>query len=473
MLIIISKCKRKLIMTKDDFIEKAKSIHGNKYNYEKVVYKNSKTKVIIMCHKHGEFQQAPNDHQNGRGCKKCGTDKRKMSMETFIERSKKAHGDKYDYSLVVYEGQYKKVNIICPNHGVFKQTPKNHWICGCNECGYDKIKDNNEKERSKTIQLAKDFRKKHSAVETAKKFEVSQSFLSRHKIFDKITENRLDLPDELSNEQEQFLFGNMLGDGCIPWSNIGNTSFCINQKSDKIEYLEGLSHRYNPFSLNIHTRKIKKPSTENGTISHKNWNGEYLISSKLYTHSHPYFSKLRSKWYAEPNVKKSIKIIPPDLVLTWRMASTWMCDDGSNHCDTGRYLMLHTESFSDEDVNFLIHKLKENLNIKSKMNRHDGKPTIRIAGDSWYRFIENISEFIPWSCFQYKLKKRKAPPPKSKSGYLGVMQRKNRWVAYKSYRINGRFKSIIIGNFNTLEEAAEARSEWLVKNDNFRDTLKI
>ena len=60
--------------TTEEFIEQAKAVHGNKYDYSKVEYKGSHTKIIIVCSKHGEFEQDPNSHLQGRGCKKCQTE---------------------------------------------------------------------------------------------------------------------------------------------------------------------------------------------------------------------------------------------------------------------------------------------------------------------------------------------------------------------------------------------------------------
>ena len=54
------------------FIEKAKKVHGDKYDYSKVEYVNAKTKVCIICPKHGEFWQTPNTHLSGKGCIHCG-----------------------------------------------------------------------------------------------------------------------------------------------------------------------------------------------------------------------------------------------------------------------------------------------------------------------------------------------------------------------------------------------------------------
>lgn len=122
-----------------DFIEKAKKIHGVKYDYSLVNYKNAKTKVSIICKKHGVFWQTPNSHLNGCGCRKCFYEKHalkaKYNKNIFIKKAKKVHGDKYDYSLVDYRNIKTKVEIICPLHGKFKQTPNCHLNGnGCPKC---------------------------------------------------------------------------------------------------------------------------------------------------------------------------------------------------------------------------------------------------------------------------------------------------------------------------------------------------
>lgn len=129
------------------FIEKSKKVHGNKYDYSKVEYINSKTKVCIICPEHGEFWQTPHSHINGKGCKKCGIEKRikstKLQVEEFIEKSKKKHGDKYDYSLITeYKKGKDKIPIICKKHGVFYQRAEDHLFGhGCKKCYCSKIED--------------------------------------------------------------------------------------------------------------------------------------------------------------------------------------------------------------------------------------------------------------------------------------------------------------------------------------------
>ena len=126
--------------TKEEFIKEATEKHEGKYNYSKVEYINNKTKVCIICKKHGEFWQTPNSHLQGRSCPKCGIKKMRkkntFSQEDFIKKARSKHGDKYDYSKVNYVNNATKVCIICPDHGEFYQTPHSHTQgrC-CPKCG--------------------------------------------------------------------------------------------------------------------------------------------------------------------------------------------------------------------------------------------------------------------------------------------------------------------------------------------------
>lgn len=120
--------------TTEDFVIEAKLIHGDKYDYSNSNYIGSYKKIRIDCPKHGEFWQRASAHISGQGCPKCA-DNQKISKEEFIRRAKEIHGNKYDYSEVEYETNYKKVKIICPKHGPFLQTPHTHLKgCGCPRC---------------------------------------------------------------------------------------------------------------------------------------------------------------------------------------------------------------------------------------------------------------------------------------------------------------------------------------------------
>lgn len=133
------KCGGTCFLTTEEFIEKAKKIHGDKYDYSKAEYAGAKTKLCIICPEHGEFLMKPNSHLNGQGCPKCGFEKRgeakKSSTKEFIKKAKEIHGNKYDYSKVEYVNNSTKVCIVCPVHGEFWQTPAEHLSgYGCQKC---------------------------------------------------------------------------------------------------------------------------------------------------------------------------------------------------------------------------------------------------------------------------------------------------------------------------------------------------
>ena len=119
-------CSGRHIMTTEEFIKKAKEVHGDKYDYSKVDYVNIKTKVCIICPEHGEFTQNPYSHLKGIGCAKCAN-RKKLTKSDVINRFREVHGDKYDYSKVEYVNTQTKVCIICPEHGEFWQLPTEHW----------------------------------------------------------------------------------------------------------------------------------------------------------------------------------------------------------------------------------------------------------------------------------------------------------------------------------------------------------
>lgn len=129
------------------FIDKSKEIHGDKYNYSQVDYKNCDTKVKIKCPEHGIFEQIPYLHyKKGSGCIKCAEKKVGASFrknnENFIQEAKNIHNNFYDYSKTKYEKAQKVVKIICPEHGVFTQTPTNHLSGkGCKKCYNNKVRD--------------------------------------------------------------------------------------------------------------------------------------------------------------------------------------------------------------------------------------------------------------------------------------------------------------------------------------------
>lgn len=140
-------------LTTQEFIDRARAVHGDKYVYSFVEYKNNCEKVHIICQEHGMFEQRPNYHLSGKGCPKCGIESKKHTNESFIKKTREIHGDKFDYSNVEYVSVHKKVIIMCPEHGEFEQTPANHFKGrGCPDCGGSK-KHYNESFIQKAIEL--------------------------------------------------------------------------------------------------------------------------------------------------------------------------------------------------------------------------------------------------------------------------------------------------------------------------------
>lgn len=121
-------------ITRQSFVAKAKEIHHDHYSYD-LTPENvmANEKVEIICPDHGTFTQTPSIHLKGSGCKLCKTRK---PVKQFLEEAISVHGAKYDYSKMVYVDTKTKIEILCPNHGSFWQAPFQHsnLKSGCSEC---------------------------------------------------------------------------------------------------------------------------------------------------------------------------------------------------------------------------------------------------------------------------------------------------------------------------------------------------
>jgi very-short-patch-repair endonuclease/uncharacterized C2H2 Zn-finger protein len=147
----------------EEFIEKAKQVHGDKYDYSKVEYTTSNKELIIICKQHGQFPQVANSHLQGHGCKICFTlinsNSQRSNTEEFIKKAKEKHGDKYDYSKVEYTSSKEDMIIICKEHGVFKQEAQGHLQGhGCKTCAIQLIANS---QRSNTEEFIKKAKEKH------------------------------------------------------------------------------------------------------------------------------------------------------------------------------------------------------------------------------------------------------------------------------------------------------------------------
>lgn len=121
-------------LTKEEFVTKARAVHGDRYDYSESVLINTSTNINIRCKVHGEFHQTPSNHLKGKGCAACAG-RARLNTDEFIKRSRLKHGDKYDYSKVAYLTNMDRVTIICPEHGPFEQIAATHMGGGgCGAC---------------------------------------------------------------------------------------------------------------------------------------------------------------------------------------------------------------------------------------------------------------------------------------------------------------------------------------------------
>lgn len=127
---------------KQNFIDLAKSIHGDKYSYDRVVYVKNNEYVTITCKIHGDFTMKPMVHTGSKsGCKKCFSERRHLirakGVDFYVNLAKQIHGDRYDYSKVKFNSCREKSEIVCKEHGSFHQTMDNHTHGGkgCPQCG--------------------------------------------------------------------------------------------------------------------------------------------------------------------------------------------------------------------------------------------------------------------------------------------------------------------------------------------------
>lgn len=131
---------------KNAFVTKARQVHGKAYDYSKTVYKDARSKLIIVCRKHGPFQQEAFSHLRGIGCPRCGVERRGLqrrqeAANAFVAKARKVHGRKYRYDKTVYARASGMIVVTCPQHGDFKQTANNHLHgYGCSKCKTDKLR---------------------------------------------------------------------------------------------------------------------------------------------------------------------------------------------------------------------------------------------------------------------------------------------------------------------------------------------
>lgn len=246
-----------------DFIKESKKIHGNKYDYSLVNYKNGRTNIKIVCPIHGIFEQAPSNHLQGKGCKYCGGTAA-IDTNIFIEKSKLINGDKYDYSLVNYKNSATPIKLICPEHGEFEQLPNNHLSKeqGCFKC-LDKVFDlESFIEKSNLI---------HNNLYDYSKVDYSKS------------NSKVKIICPIHGEFEQTPASHIRGSGCHSCGHINSkqekeiTSFL---KSLSIEIIENSRLIIPPYELDIYIPSYKIGIEFNGIYWHsdKHRDKEYHLN---------------------------------------------------------------------------------------------------------------------------------------------------------------------------------------------------
>ena len=124
------------LLTFEEFLTKARIIHGERYMYRKEAYQNTASMITITCKEHGDFPQRAASHLAGCGCKACFVISNRLTTDQFIKNAQEIHNNRYDYSKAIYSGSKSKVEIICPKHGSFWQSPNSHVShrAGCKGC---------------------------------------------------------------------------------------------------------------------------------------------------------------------------------------------------------------------------------------------------------------------------------------------------------------------------------------------------
>jgi hypothetical protein len=180
-------------LSEDEWIERSNIVHNFKYDYSEVIYLGWEKKVKIICPDHGYFEQKAGRHIRGSGCSKCNGGVL-FSKEDWLEKVRVTHGDFYDYSKVDFQGVKKKVIIICPIHGEFQQLADNHFINGCIECGYDRVRNHhllsNEEFKVKANELHNNYYN-YDLIEYLTSVDKIKIICPKHGVFEQIPNSHL------------------------------------------------------------------------------------------------------------------------------------------------------------------------------------------------------------------------------------------------------------------------------------------
>lgn len=241
--------------TTQEIVKQFITVHKDTYDYTLVDYLHSQTKVKIICKKHGVFEQLVGMHRKGQGCAKCMYDAKRANLAETIGRFKLIHGDRYDYSLVVYSNVDAKVKILCSEHGVFEQTPWHHTSGnGCPKCVG---KNKSQEDMIELFTQAHGNRYDYSKVEFVRANDKVEIICSEHGSFHQIPINHAS------------------GKGCIRCSNTYryNTSEII----EKFITVHGNKYDYNLVDYKTSHEKVNIVCSEHGVFEQTS--GSHLAGS--------------------------------------------------------------------------------------------------------------------------------------------------------------------------------------------------
>ncbi len=218
--------------TNDEFIARLKLVHGDRYDYSKTIYSRSSGKVSATCRDHGDFELYASDFLRGYGCQFCSG--KKYNTGSFIERAKKIHGDSYDYTKTRFVRMDKKITVTCRDHGDFVQEANSHAKgSGCPSCagyGYKRtepaylycLKSNDG--AFLKVGITADIKTRMVKLANATPFE----FTLDHKIF---TEGGM-AHDKEMEIHSRFMSAGLSGfDGCTEWLRYDDDIVSIFQTS--------------------------------------------------------------------------------------------------------------------------------------------------------------------------------------------------------------------------------------------------
>lgn len=287
--------------TTQEFIEEAKKVHGNKYDYSETKYINSTTKVKIKCNKCNTiFEQLPNNHLHGKGCNICGQlrvhQKRLKTTEDFISIAKTLNKNKYDFSEFKYKGAKVKGKVWCNTCKEFFYTTPSNFLKGrgCPKCA---IKSRATKKASTTEEF----------IERAKKIHGNKYDYSKVQY---VNSNTLILIK--CNHCNKFFtqkpHKHLIGQGC---------PFCRNNRSSKEEQFiikilskkfKSLKTQYKsdlyPFACDFYIPEINTYIEYQGYWSHGK------IGTKVlgpYNHNNSEHQQVLNKWKEKSNKHSKYK----------------------------------------------------------------------------------------------------------------------------------------------------------------------